>query len=158
MQKQSCRCRAAWPGRWSFPGGSCPAGGRGPIAPPGPSLKGEQPHSAHCQTQETPQIKRKNAGVIKEPLAIRFYSIQHRLVFHSFWNVVSMLSQIQRGVNTPPAGSLRRGSRRRNKSRLWDDMFFGGLFRGGDCCFFFLPVVGVKTLKWEHWYENMKQP
>jgi len=34
MQRRFCLCWAAWPGRWSFPGCSCPVGGRGPTAPP----------------------------------------------------------------------------------------------------------------------------
>lgn len=45
MQKQSCRCCAVLPGRWSFPGCSCPVGGHGPTAPPEQYLKERKNHS-----------------------------------------------------------------------------------------------------------------
>lgn len=49
MQKQSCRCCAALPGRWSSPDCSCPVGGRGPTAPPERSLKDKGPQSKPSQ-------------------------------------------------------------------------------------------------------------
>lgn len=38
MRTQSCLCCAASPGRWNFPGCSCPGGERDPTAPPEPFL------------------------------------------------------------------------------------------------------------------------
>lgn len=42
MRKRSDQSCAIWPGRWSFPGWSCPAGGRGPTAPPEQYLREER--------------------------------------------------------------------------------------------------------------------